>query len=267
MASSTRQALQAATAALTPLLKKADLKFAEELFSIGVALSTSVQLRNILSDPSGAEKAKHGALNAVFGKKVSKEALAFAQTLSGLRWSRGGDLVTAFEQLGVYTVASLAAANKELSTLEGELFSVQQLIDSDEDLQQAFSSRQASTDSKVALIKKLTGKKVSENTDLLVRFAVEGARHRRLSLVLEGYGKQVSAVAERLVATVTVAAPLEKAQLERLEKALAKTYGQELNLNVEIDPGVIGGVKVQVSGEIIDGSVATRLNQARMQLA
>ena len=267
MASSTRQALQAATAALTPLLKKADLKFAEELFSIGVALSTSVQLRNILSDPSGAEKAKHGALNAVFGKKVSKEALAFAQTLSGLRWSRGGDLVTAFEQLGVYTVASIAAGNKELSTLESELFSVQQLIDSDEDLQQAFSSRQASTDSKVALIKKLTDKKVSENTDLLVRFAVEGARHRRLSLVLEGYGKQVSAVAERLVATVTVAAPLEKAQLERLEKALAKTYGQELNLNVEIDPGVIGGVKVQVSGEIIDGSVATRLNQARMQLA
>ena len=267
MASSTRQALQAATAALTPLLKKADLKFAEELFSIGVALSTSVQLRNILSDPSGAEKAKHGALNAVFGKKVSKEALAFAQTLSGLRWSRGGDLVTAFEQLGVYTVASIAAGNKELSTLESELFSVQQLIDSDEDLQQAFSSRQASTDSKVALIKKLTGKKVSENTDLLVRFAVEGARHRRLSLVLEGYGKQVSAVAERLVATVTVAAPLEKAQLERLEKALAKTYGQELNLNVEIDPSVIGGVKVQVSGEIIDGSVATRLNQARMQLA
>ena len=267
MASSTRQALQAATAALTPLLKKADLKFAEELFTIGVALSTSIQLRNILSDPSGAEKAKHGALNAVFGKRVSKEALSFAQTLSGLRWSKGGDLVAAFEQLGVFTVASIAVAAKELSTLEGELFSVQQLIDSDEDLQQAFSSRQASTESKLALIKKLTGGKVSANTELLVRFAVEGARHRRLSLVLEGYGKHVSAVAERLVATVTVAAPLEAAQLERLEKVLAKTYGQELNLNVEIDPSVLGGVKVQVSGEIIDGSVATRLNQARMQLA
>ncbi len=267
MASSTRQALQAGIQALTPLLKKADLKFAEELFSIGVALSTSIQLRNILSDPSGAEKAKHGALNAVFGKKVSKEALAFAQTLSGLRWSKGGDLVTAFEQLGVYTVASIAAGAKELSTLEGELFSVQQLIDSDEELQQAFSSRQASTESKITLIKKLTGKKVSANTELLVRFAVEGARHRRLSLVLEGYGKQVSAVAERLVATITVAAPIDNAQLERLEKALSKTYGQELNLNVEIDPSVIGGVKVQVSGEIIDGSVATRLNQARMQLA
>ena len=267
MASSTRQALQAATSALTPLLKNADLKFAEELLSIGVALSTSIQLRNILSDPSGADKAKHGALNAVFGKRVSKEALAFAQHLSGLRWSKGGDLVSAFEQLGVFTVASIAASNKELSNLEGELFSVQQVIDSDEALQQAFSSRQASTASKVELIRQLTGNKVSASTELLVRFAVEGARHRRLSLVLEGYGKQVSAFAERLVATITVAAPLEQSQLERLEKVLAKTYGQELNLNVEIDPSVLGGVKVQVSGEIIDGSVATRLNQARMQLA
>lgn len=267
MASSTRQALQAATAALTPLLKKADLKFAEELFGIGVAVASSIQLRNILSDPSGADKAKQGALTAVFGKKVSASALDFAKTLSGLRWSKGGDLVAAFEQLGVYVVASIAAANGSLDKLETELFALRQLVDSDQELQQAFSSRQASVEAKLALIGKLTTGKVSEDTELLARFAVAGARHRRLSLVLEGFGKQVSAVAERLVATVTVAAPLAKAQLERLEKALAKTYGQALNLNVEIDPSVIGGVKVQVSGEIIDGSIATRLNQARMQLA
>ena len=80
-------------------------------------------------------------------------------------------------------------------------------------------------------------------------------------------GKQVSAVADRLVATVTVAAPLSAAQQKRLESALSASYGTELNLNVEIDPSILGGVKVQVSGEIIDGSVAARLNQAKLQLA
>ena len=267
MASSTRQALIAGTEALKPLLKKADLSFAEELFSIGVAVGSSVQLRNLLSDPSGEAKSKTGALKAVFGKSFSKESIAFAETLSELRWSRGGDLVAAFEQLAVYTVAAIAAGDKKLGELEDELFAVRQVIDSDQDLQQAFSSRQASTDSKVALISSLTKGKVSASCALLVRFAVEGARHRRLSLVLEHYGKQVSAYAERLVATVTVASALDAKQLERLEKALAKTYGQELNLNVEIDPAILGGVKVQVSGEIIDGSIANRLNQARMQLA
>jgi F-type H+-transporting ATPase subunit delta len=69
------------------------------------------------------------------------------------------------------------------------------------------------------------------------------------------------------VATVTVAQPLTAAQLKKLDDLLAKGYGQQLNLNVEIDPSILGGVKVQVSGEIIDGSVASRLNQAKLQLA
>jgi F-type H+-transporting ATPase subunit delta len=101
----------------------------------------------------------------------------------------------------------------------------------------------------------------------LVRFAVVGSRHQKLSEVLEQFGKQVSAVASRLVATVTVAQPLSAAQLKKLESTLSASYGQELNLNVEIDPSILGGVKVQVSGQVIDGSIANRLNQAKLQLA
>ena len=72
MASSTRQALAAAKEAISPLLGKADLRFAEELFTVGAAIASSIQLRNLLSDPSGEEKSKQGALAAVFGKAISK---------------------------------------------------------------------------------------------------------------------------------------------------------------------------------------------------
>ena len=65
MASSTRQSLAAAKEALTPLLAKADLKFAEEIFAVGAAIAESSQLRSILSDPSAEAKAKSGALTAV----------------------------------------------------------------------------------------------------------------------------------------------------------------------------------------------------------
>jgi len=267
MASSTRQAMAAAKEAISPLLGKADLRFAEELFTIGASIASSIQLRNLLSDPSGEAKSKQGALNAVFGKAVSKEALAFANTVSGLRWSKGSDLVAAFEQLGVYVVASIASGDKTLAKLEDELFAARSVVDSSQDLQQALSSRQASTESKVELVSALFKSKLSPASALLVKFAVIGSRHHKLSEVLEQFGKQVSAVANRLVATVTVASELSAAQQKRLEAALSASYGQELNLNVEIDPSILGGVKVQVSGEIIDGSVISRLNQAKLQLA
>jgi len=267
MASSTRQALAAAKEALAPTLAKADLKFAEEIFGIGAAIGSSIQLRNILSDPSGEKKAKAGALQAVFGKSVSKEALEFANTLSGYRWSKGGDLVAAFTQLGVFTIAGIAAKAKKLEELEAELFAFNQALASDRDLQTAFSSRQASLEAKLELIDVLTKKKVSDAAAILLRNAIINSRNVRLAVMLENFIKQVSAYASRLVANVTVAAELSKSQLERLEATLTKTYGQEINLNVEIDPSILGGVKVQVSGEIIDGSVVARLNQAKMQLA
>ena len=267
MASSTRQALAAAKEAVQPLLKSADLRFAEELFTMGAAVASSIQLRNLLSDPSGEPKVKQGALKAVFGKSVSAEALNFATTLSGLRWSKGSDLVQAFEQLGVYVVAQIAAKAGNLDQLENEIFAIRQVVDSDRELQAALSSRQASLDSKVALVANLFKGKLQANAALLLRFAVIGSRHHKVSAVLEQFGKQVSEVASRVVATVTVAKELSAAQLKRLESALSKNYGQALNLNVEIDPSILGGVKVQVSGEIIDGSVANRLNQAKLQLA
>lgn len=267
MASSTRQSLAVAKEALKPLLAKADLKFASELFSIGAAVASSAQLRNILSDPSAEAAAKSGALKAVFGQSVSKAALEFADRLVALRWSTGSDLVAAFEQLAVHTVAAIAAGSKKLDQVEAELFAFRQAVDSDQELQMALGSKTASVDAKLALVNALLGKKASAETALLVQNAVSGSRRRRVSVVLEQFGKQISAYAERLVATVTAASELDKKQLERLEKALAKAYGQSIRVNVEVDASLLGGLKVQVAGQIIDGSLSTRLHQAKLQLA
>ena len=63
-----------------------------------------------------------------------------------------------------------------------------------------------------------------------------------------------------------MAKPLDAAQLDRLQATLTKTYGQSLRLNQRIDQSIIGGVKVQVGEEIIDGSVASRLINLKQQL-
>mgnify|MGYP002776353510 FL=1 len=267
MASSTRQSLAAAKEALNPLLAKANLKFAEELFAIGSAVASSAQLRSILSDPSAEAKSKAGALTAVFGKNVSANVLEFATSLVALRWSTGQDLVSAFEQLAVHAVAAIAASAKNLASVESDLFAFQQAVDSDQELQFALGDRLASDEAKAKLVASLTKGKTSEEAALMIRQSVIGARRRRVSVVLEQFGKQVSAYAERLVATVTVAAPISAAQLERLEGALAKAYGNSLKLNVEVDASILGGVKVQVAGEILDGSLSTRLTTAKLQLA
>lgn len=267
MSSSTRQAVAAAKELIAPLLQDADLKFAEELFAIGSAVSDSKQLRNILSDPSAEIARKKAALAAVFGKSVSPKSVDFVAKLVDLRWSSGQDLVRALEQLAVHSVASIAAKSNKLEALEAELFGFRQVVDSDQELQIALASRQASSDQKIALVNNLLGSKFGPEAGLLIRFAVVGSTKRRLAVVLEQFGKLLAAYADRLVANVTVAKALSDEQKAALESVLSKTHGHALRMNIEVDPAILGGVKIQIAGEIIDGSVANRLKQARMMLA
>jgi len=265
MASSTRQSLASAKEAIKPLLAQANL--AAELFAVSNAIAGSAQLRNLLSDPSAEVKAKAGAASAVFAKSVSAETLNFVTALVALRWSKGSDLVSALEQLGVHAAASAAAGNGSVEQLSNELFAFQQAIETNSELQFALAAKSASNEQRASLVSKLLAGKASALGELVIQQAVVHAGKRRASLVLDAFGKLVAEVANNLVATVTVAQELSADQQTRLQAALAKQYGTNIKLNIEHDATIIGGVRVQIADQIIDGSLASRLNQARLSLA
>ena len=73
----------------------------------------------------------------------------------------------------------------------------------------------------------------------------------------------------RTVATVTTAvaarATRSAARLER--RALARATDGTVSLNTVIDPAVVGGLRVQIADDVIDGSVSARLADLRQRLA
>ena len=68
-------------------------------------------------------------------------------------------------------------------------------------------------------------------------------------------------------AQVRTARPLSDAQLERLRRALAARLGHEVQIEVEVDPELLGGLVAQVGDLLLDGSVRTQLRQLRASLA
>jgi F-type H+-transporting ATPase subunit delta len=67
-------------------------------------------------------------------------------------------------------------------------------------------------------------------------------------------------------AKVYSAFPIESAQLGELVQTLEKRFGRKLQPSVEVDPDLIGGVRVVVGDEVLDTSVKARLEQMKVAL-
>jgi F-type H+-transporting ATPase subunit delta len=67
-------------------------------------------------------------------------------------------------------------------------------------------------------------------------------------------------------ATVYSAFPIDAAALAELSTVLEKRFARKLQLQVELDPSLIGGVRVVVGDEVLDTSVRARLQQMKVAL-
>lgn len=59
---------------------------------------------------------------------------------------------------------------------------------------------------------------------------------------------------------------LTDSESDSLAAALGRMYGRDVHLNVVLDPGVLGGIRVELGDDVIDGTVAGRLDDARRRM-
>ncbi|MDH6127976.1 F0F1 ATP synthase subunit delta [Kitasatospora sp. GP82] len=269
MIGASREALAAGRENLESLTDNTSVdsaKLAEELAAVTALLDREVSLRRVLTDPSRSGQDKAQLVASLLSGQVSGETVDLVSGLVRSRWSGSRDLVDATEELAAY--AEIIAAEKagSLDDVEDELFRFGRVVAGSHELRAALTEPKAGAAEKAALIKKLLGGRANPGTVRLVTSLVTNPRGRSLEQGLESYSKLAAARRGRVVALVTTAVPLSDGQKERLAAALAGLYGRQVHLNIDIDPEVLGGVRVQIGDEIIDGTVSSRLEGARQAL-
>jgi F-type H+-transporting ATPase subunit delta len=105
-------------------------------------------------------------------------------------------------------------------------------------------------------------------SDLTRRFIGTVARNRRLfalNTIIHAFHAMLAERRGELTAEVTAAKPLSPAQIEAVSNALRGSAGTKIQVDVKVDPKLLGGLKVKVGSRLIDASLATKLQ--RLQLA
>lgn len=256
---------EAFDAALAQASDKATL--ADELFAVSGLIDGNATLRRALSDPSREGQDKAGLAQRLLGGKVSEPAAGVVAALASQRWAEERDLGDTVERFAVE--ASLVGAEDEgrIDAVEDELFRFERVVAGTPDLRDALTNRQGDAQGKATLVSRLLDGKASAETVRLARQAVLAPRGRRFDRTIEAYLGYAAARRAQLTAVVTTAAPLTDEQTSRLAAALQRIYSKPILIQQVQDEDVIGGIRVQVGDEVVDGTVLRRLDEARRHLA
>jgi F-type H+-transporting ATPase subunit delta len=261
MGSATREALAGTRAELAEL-GRAELPVAGDLLAATRVVAATPQLRTALTDNEVGPAEKRALAERVFGGRIAPAAVALLVSAASQRWSSSADFLDGLEELGLRVAADSAGAE-----VDAELYAFQRTVASDAELELALGSKLGSIDAKVKLVERLLAPVASPATTLVVRHLVQSPRGRRIGEMLRGAASVVADQRGFDVATVTTAVPLTDDQFARLEQSLGAQAGRRVRFDAIVDPSVLGGVRVQIGDDVIDGSVASRLNDLRQKLA
>jgi len=239
----------------------------DSLFAVAAVLDSQPSLRSALTDPARSGDDKAALVQSLLGGKMSDQVIDLLGGMARSRWSAPRDLAEAAALLGVDAVLVSAQQHDRLDAVQDELFHFGSTVTAHPELRLALTDRALPVERKSDLLTALLQDKSTVEAARLVVHAVTEPRGTSLEANLKRLAEAAAARRERQVATVTTAAPMSEQQRERLRSALAGQLGYSVQLNVVIDPDVVGGLRVAIGDEVIDGTLATRFDDAQRRIA
>lgn len=167
---------------------------------------------------------------------------------------------------GRYATALFEVAQeaKSVDAVKGDLDRFLALMDGSEDLVRLVRSPAFTAEEQTRAVEAILAK--ANITGLAAKFILTVTANRRLFAIRQmtaGFNRLVSQAKGETRAEVTVAEKLDDKHLSTIKELLSGSTKKTVELDVKIDPSILGGLKVQIGSRMIDASLKTKLNSIR----
>lgn len=140
-------------------------------------------------------------------------------------------------------------------------------VERDAQMRAALSNPRVTAQQKKDLLSAVGGSHMSEPLANLLSILVDNHREVLLGSIHEQF-EQLKHDHEKVVrARITSAQPLTDAQRAEIVGSLERRYGKKVEAELDVDPELLGGARVQVGDQVINASVRDALAQMATALA
>ena len=242
-------------------------RIGNELFSVTNVLDRNIRLERALTDPSRPVEDKVALLNKLVGDQAHEMTMEILTDLVGRRWSRVSDIANAVEDFGVDGMMYYADATDATLQVSIELAELHSALLNLPVVRSGLSSDHAPAEARIKLLYALVGNKdLNKVTMRLAEHAACNPRRRRYLSTIHWLINKFSRHMGESMVTVTTAAPLNQEQVDKLIAVYSKKLGRPVHINSNVDPTVIGGMRIEIGDEVTDNTVVAQLQQLQRRV-
>ena len=154
-----------------------------------------------------------------------------------------------------------------MTALEGDLQTLQSLCDESDDFRAVMVNPILPRSAVATAVKKIAAKlKMNAITSNFLSLLAMNGRLAALPAIVGAAQAEISKRKGEVVAEITAATPLSDKQAKNLSSALKSVLGSNVQVDIKIDKGILGGMIVRVGSEMIDDSVRTKLDRLERRM-
>ena len=176
--------------------------------------------------------------------------------------------MTTSETIETYARAlfELANAAGDVDAVDSGFRTIADTVNSSVELRDALADEALPAEKRRALMGDLFTGKVAPEAIAIASAAVERGLSGSLSQVAERFSAVAEAERGVVFADVTTAIELTSELRELIVKKLAATLGRPVSLREHVDASILGGIRINVAGRVLDGSLSSQLDAMRSTL-
>jgi F-type H+-transporting ATPase subunit delta len=163
----------------------------------------------------------------------------------------------------LFELAEKAGGQARVEETLGELEGLLAMAREDARIGEFFASRVIASEKKAPVLERVLKGRVSDLTYRFLLILSSNGRLARLPSIVEAFDSLVQNAFGRVEVDVYTATPLDEGSKGAITNRLRDLLKREPVIHSYVDASLIGGVRVQIGDQLIDGSVATRLRKMR----
>ncbi len=164
-------------------------------------------------------------------------------------------------------LADVAIAHKQVDLIDAEVGAFARLMAESRELRDLFASPIISQSDKGQVLEAIIERaRPGQMTANLLRTLLRHYRLQHLGAVYEQFQREINERRGMVLAQVTTASPVGRAEQDALSNRLREMTGKQVQLEFKTDPELIGGIVTRIGSVVYDGSIRTQLQAVKQRL-